>query len=189
MSSLWWLYTIVLGDAFATVARSLATSLKHRRVSPDSRLFLPALTWQIFLMILIVEVWVALTYYLRTLTSISIFSMLAFLAIPIGIFIMASVLNNAVKKDTEPNEEMIFARSRPLFFGVLIAIPAINIVHEAILGNAGLDSDLLFQVLIIVGGVVGLFIRKRNADLVLAVIMSLVVLTYILVDYSTVTIV
>ena len=186
MSNIWWLYTVVLGAAFALVAQSVGEDLKARRLIPGRRLFVTALIWQLFLLLLIVQVWVASAFYQRTVTEISVVSMFAFLCIPIGIFIMVVVLHGNSSTQTQ-SEEVVFDRSRPLFFGALIAIPAINIVHETILGNAGWDSDLAFQLLIVVGGVVGLVIRSRKLDNALGVAMIALILTYTLVGYSTLT--
>ena len=53
---------------------------------------LPALLWQVFLLALIVEVWLAVTYYRDTVTQISILELLGFLAVPAGILIMSFLL-------------------------------------------------------------------------------------------------
>lgn len=188
MSNLWWLYTIVLGGAFALVARSIAEELKIRRMFPESRLFVTAIIWQIFLLLLIVQVWAGFSFYQRTVTEISVFSMFAFLCVPIGIYIMVVVLfNNYPWSSDWLSEEEVFARNRPLFFGALIATPIINIIHEAVLGNSGFDRDLLFQLILVAGGVVGLFIRKPKFDQVLGIAMIIALLAYIALDYSTLT--
>lgn len=188
MSNIWWLYTIVLGAAFALVAQSIAEDLKARRLIPGRRIFVTALIWQLFLLLLIVQVWVASAFYQRTVTEISVLSMFTFLCIPIGIFIMVIVLHGNVSTTGEgQSEQVVFDRSRPIFFGALIAIPTINIIHEAILGNAGWDSDLAFQLLIIAGAVVGLLARNRKVDNGLGIVMIALILTYTLVGYSTVT--
>ena len=111
------------------------------------------------------------------------------MSVPVGIFIMATTLHgNYPWEPSWPTEDEAFDRTRPVFFGVLIAMPAANILHELALGNAGLDSDLAFQLLLIIGGVIGLFLRNRRADNWLGLAMVLVIATYILRDYGTVTV-
>ena len=79
-----------------------------------------------------------------------------------------------------------FNRVRPIFFGVLIAIVVVNVVHGVLLGQQGLDLDLLFQALIVAGALTGLAVRSTVADSLLAAAMIAVVAVYIGVGYSTV---
>lgn len=190
MGDLWWLYTIVLGGGFALVSQSLAEDLKRRRIDPQNRLFVTGLVWQVFLLLLIVQVWVAFTYYQRTVETISVVSMIAFIAVPLAIFIMGVLISGNVPGTVgDLSEGEMFDRVRPVFFGTLIVLVLGNIAHETVLGNAGVDLDLLFQMLIVIGGVVGLFSRGRPLDLWLGVVMSGVVIAYILIGYSTVSVV
>ena len=190
MGDLWWLYTIVLGGAFALVSQSMAEDLKRRRIDPENRLFVTGLVWQVFLLLLIVQVWVAFTYYQRTVDAISVLSMIAFIAVPLAIFIMGVLISgNAPGTVGDLSEGEMFDRVRPVFFGTLIALVLVNITHETVLGNAGFDLDLLFQVLLIGGGVVGLLSKGRPVDLWLAVVMIGVVVAYILIGYATVSVV
>lgn len=190
MGDLWWLYTIVLGGAFALVAQSLAEDLKRRRIEPGNRLFVTGLVWQVFLLLLILQVWVAFTYYQRTVEQIAVVSMIAFIAVPLAIFIMGVLIsgNGPGGSDGLDAGEM-FDRVRPLFFGTLIVLVVGNIVHETVLGNAGFDSDLLFQALLVGGGVVGLLSRGRPLDTWLGAAMIGIVGAYILLDYAVVSVV
>jgi len=77
---------------------------------------------------------------------------------------------------------------RPVFFGVLIGMVAVNLLHDFLIGQQGWDTDLLFQCLLIGGAVAGLFVRTTAVDIVLAVAMIAIVATYIGVGYSTVTV-
>jgi hypothetical protein len=54
-----------------------------------------------------------------------------------------------------------FAQVRPVFFGVLIAIVVVNLAHGVLIGEQGLDADLLFQGLIRTGALAGLALRRR----------------------------
>ena len=81
-----------------------------------------------------------------------------------------------------------FNRVRPIFFGVLIGMVSVNLLHGFLIGQQAWDADLLFQCLIIAGAVAGFFVRTTAADVVLALAMTAVVATYIGVGYSTVTV-
>lgn len=171
---MWWFYTVILGMAFGQVLQELAVALRDWR-NETRRPFATAMLWQIFLLALTVQVWLALTYYRDTVTEISIFELVAFLAVPAGILLMSFLL---------PDSD--FGRMRPLFFGILIAMVGINLLHGVAIGDLGVDRDLLFQCLIIAGGIVGLTLRNARADSWLAAVMIAIVLTYIGVGYSTV---
>lgn len=181
------MHAVILGAAFALVAQAMAESIKTRRTHPGSRLFVTGLAWQVFLLLLILEVWVAFSFYQDTVRQISVVSMLAFLAVPVAIFVMAIMLQgNFSWADDGATEGEVFDRIRPVFFGTLIALIVVNVLHEVVLSNAGFDSDLLFQMLLLAGGVVGLAIRRRPADTWLALAMIAIISAYILIDYAVV---
>lgn len=188
---MWWFYTVILGMSFGQVLQELAIGVREwaradaRSDTRGHRPFLPAMLWQVFLLTLIVQVWLAVTYYRDTVKQVSILELLAFLAVPAGILVMSFLLPEA-RWDSQLSPAATFGRVRPIFFGVLIAMVAVNLVHDFLIGQQGADLDLLFQCLIIVGAVVGLALRRTAADSVLAVVMTAVVLTYIGLGYSTV---
>jgi hypothetical protein len=112
---------------------------------------------------------------------------MAFLAVPAGILIMSFVLPEArFESGPELSASSAFDRVRPIFFGALIGIVAVNLLHSSLIGQQGLDLDLLFQALIVAGAITGLALRSTVADTVLAAAMIVVVLTYIGLGYSTV---
>ncbi|WP_328350526.1 hypothetical protein OG976_16100 [Mycobacterium sp. NBC_00419] len=184
---MWWFYTVILGTSFAQVLGEIAVAVREWSRDRERRPFVPALLWQVFLLALIVEVWLAVTYYRDTVTQISILELLGFLAVPAGILIMSFLLP-AAKSDPgdvlSPAES--FDRVRRVFFGVLIGVVAINLLHGFAIGQQGWDSDLLFQSLIIAGGVLGVFLRRTLADTALAAVMIVVLAAYIGLGYSTV---
>jgi hypothetical protein len=139
----------------------------------------------VFLLVLVVQVWLAVTYYRDTVTRISILELMTFLAVPAGILIMSFALPEArFESGPELSAATAFDRVRPIFFGVLIGIVAVNLLRNSLIGQQGLDLDLLFQVLIVAGA--GLVLRSTVADTVLAAAMVAVVLTDIGLGYSTV---
>lgn len=186
---MWWFYTVILGLSFGDIVRDLASALADWRRRPERSTYWPAVLWQVFLLILIVEVWLAVTYYRATITQLSILELVAFLCVPIGILIMSFLLpdsqvdsddDNAVSPATD------FSRVRPLFFGVFIALVGINVLHGFLIGQLAFDSDLLFQGLLLLGAIVGLFLRGTRSDVVLAIAMIAILIVYICVDFSIV---
>lgn len=182
---MWWFYTVILGMSFGQVLQELAVAVREWARDSDRRPFVPALLWQVFLLALVVQVWLAVTYYRDTVKQVSILELLAFLAVPAGILVMSFLLPEA-RWDSELPAAETFGRVRPFFFGVLIAMVAVNLLHDFAIGQQGLDMDLLFQCLIVAGAVLGLTLRSTTADTVLAAAMIAVVLAYIGLGYSTV---
>lgn len=183
---MWWFYTVILGMSFGQVLQELAIAVREwARLA--RRPFLPGMLWQVFLLVLVVQVWLAVTYYRDTVTRISILELLAFLAVPAGILVMSFMLPEArFEAAGELSAAAAFGRVRPIFFGVLITMVAVNLLHGFLIGDQGLDLDLLFQSLIIAGASTGLMLRSNRADSVLAAAMIAVVLAYVGLAYSTV---
>lgn len=183
----WWFYTVILGVAFGQVLIEIGVSIRNWRWRVEPPPYLPIVLWQVFLLALVIEVWLAVTYYRESERELSILGLMAFMAVPAGILIMGLVAPVApATRGLVSTTEAEFQRSRPAFFGVLIAIILINLVHGVAMGDEALDADLVFQLLLLAGGVAGFFVRKKAGDTVLAVLMIACVCTYIAVSYSTV---
>jgi len=183
---LWWFYTIVLGGAFTQVAVALAVQWKVR-AGAGTPVHPATVLWLVFLLILTIEVWIAVGYYIRTVDSMSIISLLAFLWVPMGILILGVFLADGTWTGAAPgSDEERFSRLRIPFFSVLLLIPMVNVVHEFVLGSLSVDADLLFPGLIAIGAVVGFFIRGVKADGLLAAAMVVVIAVYLLTSYGTV---
>ena len=188
---MWWFHTVILGMSFGQVLSELAIAVREWSRDPERRPFVPAMLWQFFLLTLIVEVWLAATYYRGTVTEISILELVAFLVVPAGTLIMSFLLPESKHDPGHENglpPSAAFDRVRPIFFGVLIGMIAVNLLHSFLIGQQGWDTDLLFQSLLIGGAILGLFLRDTRADIVLALAMIAVVATYVGVGYSTVTV-
>ena len=180
---MWFFYTVILGMAFGRVLQELAVTVRDWRHG-TRRPFAPAVLWQAFLLASIVQVWLAVRYAVHT-EEISVLGLLAFLAVPSGILVMSFLLPQS-DLDPQHDPEAAFGRVRPVFFGVLIGTVAINLVHSFVIGQRGLDFDLLFQCLLAAGGLTGLLLRRTRADITLAAVMTLIVCVYIGLGYSTV---
>ena len=188
MDALWWFYTIVLGAAFAQIATGMAVQWKIRAATAEP-IFLPTMLWLGFLLILTIQVWIAVGFYQRTVTSMSILSLLAFLWVPMGIMVLSVFLAEPTWNGSAPtSDEQRFTRLRRPFFTVLASIPLVNLVHEIALGSAGMDADLLFPVLLAAGAILGFFLRTRKADATLAGVMLVIICVYLVSSYGTVAI-
>lgn len=186
MDFLWWFYTILLSTAFAQLAVALAVQWKARAAA-NTPLHPPTMLWLVFLLVLTIEVWIAVGYFIRTVTTMSIVDLLAFLWVPMGILFLGVFLADTTWLGAAPgSDEERFSRLRTSFFSVLLAIPVVNFAHELYLGSLAADADLLFPGLIAVGAVVGFFIRGQRADTVLAAVMVVVITVYLLSSYGTV---
>ena len=186
---MWWFYTVILGIAFGQLISQLTLTVRDWRWEPQRRPFVPAMLWQIFLLVFVVQVWLASTYYRETLTQTTILELVAFLVVPAGILVMSVLLppsEPVVENDDTLSRSEAFARVRPVFFGVLIFLITVNVLHKVLIGEQSWDLDLLFQGLIVAGGVAGLFLRRTAADVALAVLMIAIIITYIGMGYSTV---
>lgn len=188
MDALWWFYTIVLGAAFAQLAVGIAVQWKTHLASGEP-MHLPTLLWQVFLVVLTIEVWVAVGFYVSSIRSMSVLSLLAFLAVPMGILVLSVLLADQWWNGAPGlPDEARFARMRPAFFTVLLLIPVINLGHELALGTLGVDGDLFFPLAIAAGAGVGFALRGPRADALLATAMTGVTLAYLLVSYGTVSV-
>lgn len=186
MDVLWWFYTILLGTAFAQLAVSLAVLWKNR-AGAGVPLHPPTVLWLVFLLVLTIEVWIAVGYYVRSVTSMSVFSLLAFLWVPMGILFMGVFLTDMTWIGSAPNSDAErFSRLRTSFFMVLLLVPLVNLGHELYLDSLGLDADLLFPGLIAVGALVGFFLRSVRADTLLAAAMLAVIGVYLVTSYGIV---
>ena len=190
MADGYWFYAIILGGAFAQCARDLAKQVRDRVRAPEQSISWPAVLWQIFLLLLTIEVFIALTAYRADPQQRSVLDFLAFLAIPVGIF-MASMMLEADGPAPEGDDALTpaeaFKRRRAVFFTIIILIPVVNIIHELVLRQEAIDADLGFQLLIAIGGVAGLLLRRPGADVALAAAMIVVITAYIATSYPTLT--
>lgn len=180
-----WFYAVILGLAFSQCAIDLAREVRTRFRQVDGDTFWPGILWQVFLLLLSIEVFIALTAYTSNPQQRNILDFLAFLAIPVLIF-TASLLAERQGSEDLAGAEQGFSRARSAFFTVIVLMPLINFIHEFALGQLGVDLDLLFPGLILLGGLVGYVVRGRRADTILAAAMVVVIATYLGTSYSTV---
>ena len=85
-------------------------------------------------------------------------------------------------------QERALSRLRPIFFGVLITMIAVNIVHSWARGDLEMGIDLYAQILLILGAILGFFLSSRRADAILATVMIATVVAYIALAYDEVSV-
>lgn len=185
---MWFFVALVSGLAINRTMKSIATLTRARTVSLA---FPAAMLWNVFLILLVIEVWVAAPFATTQSTSIETGLFLMFLLLPIGATLMANLVKPELSGSPKSGQEQMpnslaeqFNAVRMLFFGVLMALPLLSILRELI--SAGLpspDADLWFRLLIAVGASIGLFLRKPLHDTVLAVAMIGLLIIYTLVVY------
>lgn len=139
----------------------------------------PTLLRFVFLILLTIQVWIAVGYFVGKITSISVLMLLAFLWVPLGILILTVFLSDGTWGTNSPaSDEDCFNLMGRSFFIVLMLIPFVSIVHELVLGTLGIDEDLYFPTLIMVCVFFGLFLRKVVA----------LISTYLFTFYNTVSV-
>ncbi len=179
---IWFFFAIVAGDALVRVLSRLTDEVKNRGAQ---RLYPAAIIWQIFLLLLVIEIWIATAYYQRTTTTtIQTTNLMLFLCLPIGAVVLAELLNNSDDEDPA----VYFNKQRRLFFLVLAALPILSFVRQIVTHDLSFGTDTNFQIALIVLALIGVFLRSRVQDLILAVVTTAVLASYIFVVYHTISI-
>lgn len=188
MADGYWFYAIILGAAFSTCARDLAEIVRENIRDADHKIYWPFVLWHVFSLLLVIEVFVSVTNdYRANPTSRSVLDFFAFLAVPVGIFVASTLIKPMSGREREAmSDEVAFGRSRRTFFTIVFLIPLVGILHEVALGTAGLDADLFFQVLLMVGAALGFLVRSLRGDITVAIGMILVIAAYIGTQHSTI---
>lgn len=180
MDHLWFFVGIITGFAVESPLRYIARSLRERRrVRPDPTVFV----WQLFLIILLIEFWVASILVSRVEMGLAQF--LLFLLLPFGAMVLASLSNPTVDPDVDQWNE--FESNRIPFFAVLAALPLISFLREIVAGESiPFDADLVYRVLVLIGAGLGFLIHSRRLALIHAVAMLVLVTAYLLDVYGSV---
>jgi hypothetical protein len=177
---LWFFVGVLVGVALDSPIRFLATSLRERRrVAPDPTV----VVWQLFLVVLLIEFWVASISVSQGDMDVAQF--LLFLLLPFGAMVLSTLSSPTVDPDVDQFEE--FQAQRPAFLGVLALLPVISLLREVVAGESiPLDADLVYRVLVIAGALVGLAMRSRRSSLLHALAMLVLISAYLFDVYGTV---
>jgi len=169
MGYLWFFVGVLTGIAIDSPLKYIARSLRERqRVTPDPTVFV----WQLFLIVLLIEFWVA-SISIST-AEMGLAQFLLFLLLPFGAMILSSLTNPTVEPTVDQLEE--FESQRLAFFGILALLPVISLLREVVAGETiPLDADLIYRVLVFIGAILGLFIRSRRAGLPHAIAMLILI--------------
>lgn len=180
MGYLWFFVGVLTGIAIDSPLTYIARSLRERRrVKPDPTVFV----WQLFLIVLLIEFWVASIPVSEVDMGLAQF--LLFLLLPFGAMILSSLTNPTVERDFDQYEE--FESQRLAFFAILALLPVISVLREVVAGETiPLDADLVYRALVLIGAILGIFIRSRRAALLHAVAMLILISAYLFDVYATV---
>ena len=180
MDYLWFFVGVLTGAALDSPIRYLATSLRERqRVTPDPTV----VVWQLFLIVLLIEFWVASISVSRA--DLGLAQFLLFLLLPFGAMVLSTLSSPTVDPDVDQFEE--FEAQRPVFFGVLALLPVVSLLREVVAGESiPLDADLVYRLLVLVGALIGLALRSRRATLLHAIAMLALMGAYLFDVYATV---
>lgn len=180
MEHLWFFVGVLAGIAIDSPLRFIAKSLRERhQVKLDPTVFV----WQLFLIVLLIEFWVASILVSRAEMGLAQF--LLFLLLPFGAMILSSLTSPSVEPGVDQYAE--FERQRLPFFAILAALPVISLLREVVAReNIPLDADLMYRIAVFVGAIIGLVIRNRRATLVHAIAMLILITAYLFDVYATV---
>ena len=180
MEHLWFFVGVLAGIAVDSPLRYIARSLRDRKIVKADPV---VLVWQLFLIILLIEFWVASISVSQSEMGLAQF--LLFLLLPLGAMVLSSLTNPTVEPGVDQYEE--FESQRVPFFLILAALPVISVLREVVAGETiPFDADLDYRLLVFVGALVGLVIRNRRAALVHAIAMLVLITVYLFDVYSTV---
>ncbi|MEX1217736.1 MAG: hypothetical protein WEA11_04380 [Acidimicrobiales bacterium] len=180
MEHLWFFVGILAGAAVWSPLEYLSLSLRDRRiVKPNSTV----IVWQLFLIVLLIEFWIASLAVSKNGMEIKQF--LLFLLLPFGAMVLATISKPII----EPGVDQFngFESQRNIFFTILAALPVISLLREVTAGETiPFDADLTYRILIFAGALIGLIIRSRRSSFVHALAMLALISAYLLDVYSTV---
>ncbi|MFA7266574.1 MAG: hypothetical protein WC054_09710 [Candidatus Nanopelagicales bacterium] len=207
---LWFFVAFLSGWAMRVLIGNVADLIQSRTYG---RSYLAVALWNVFLMLLVIEMWVAAPFASDGSTSqIETGSFLLFILLPTAVTLMAYLLqpepgkyeidmeisvDGAAEADSpdlpapsspvRPLEEA-FNYNRSFFFGILLALPVVSVLRELVAGDFVLMSqDLGFRALIAVGAIAGFFVKSRRGNTILASLMVAVIVAYTLVVFPYVT--
>ncbi len=180
MEQLWFFVGVLTAIALDSPLRYVARSLKSRNaVKPNLTVFV----WQLFLIVLLIEFWVASISLSNTAMGLGQF--LLFLLLPFGAMVLSSLSSPTVEPGSDQYAEFV-AEKLP-FFLILAALPTISVLREIFAGESiPFDADLVFRILVFVGALIGIVLRSPQLLATHAVAMLVLMTTYLFAVYGSV---
>lgn len=188
-----WFFVALASGAAATVGiKNLGTLIKNRK---EVSLYPTLALWNLFLLLLLVEMWVASPLATNVSSSIQTEDFLFFIVLPIGVALMAYLLSTEETPVPEDgsgkwvnySSERVrllsseFQRNRHYFFGIMIVLVLFSFIRQALVQDSILlNADAVYRLLIIVGAGVGMVIRGPKSSAVLAGTMCVLIVAYTL---------
>ncbi len=192
MSSVWIFVGLVSAMAVRLTVDNISQYIRNRSVVRPA----PAIAfWNVFLLLLLVEMWIATLNALGDDESDNTYSALIFILLPIAVTLMAYLVQPPWKQEgpdatdaTQAGDlQRYFDRNRYYFFGTLLLLPVLSALREVISGDLLVDLDLGFRAVVAVGAVIGLMLRRPRSDLALAIVMIVVIVVYTLAVFPVLT--
>lgn len=188
---LWFFIAFVSGWGLRIIVRNIGDLMQSRSYT---KTYPAVLLWNIFLVLLIVEMWVAAPFNDTDVVKTSAY--LLFVLLPTAVMVLGYVLqpwrgpfeSKSEDSEEEPEKflplEQAFNRNRIVFFGVLLALPILSILRELLENEFDPSTlDFGFRLVIAAGALVGLFIKGKNANTILAAVMIVVIFIYTVVVF------
>lgn len=205
VSYLWFFVAFLSGWAMRVLIGNVAELIQNRALG---RTYLAVALWNIFLMLLVIEMWVASPFSTESSGQVETGSFLLFILLPTAATLMAYLLQpitGEYETDVEvslegeaeadgdktvapPQKtrtlEQTFNANRQFFFGILLALPVLSVIREVLTGDfVFMSADLGFRGLIALGAIAGFFVKGKRGNTVLAAVMIGVIVTYTLVVF------
>lgn len=207
-SYLWFFVAFLSGWAMRVLIGNVADLIQSRTYG---RTYLAVGLWNVFLMLLVVEMWVASPFVDASDGQVETGSFLLFILLPTAVTLMAYLLQpepgkyelvvedlnesqqvvgaegRTTASTNPPSLEAAFNRNRQFFFGIMLALPVVSVLREFATGEFTLlSADLGFRALLALGAILGFFVKSKRANTVLAACMIAVIVAYTLIVFPSV---
>lgn len=160
------LVSIIVGLGLSHLLATTARLIQHRR---ELVLFGPTLIWMAVLFVLQVQIWWA-AFEWQASASWNFFSFLLFLGLPIGAYLLSVLLVPDLDDPEEVDLRASYFSNRRWFFGLLVLLPIISLLHEQVHGGRiQWDVDAAFRLGFVAVALLALFVRQVVVHWVLTV--------------------
>jgi len=169
------LLSIILGLGFTQLLSAFARWLELRH---ETRPYLPAALWAVFLLIVLVQTWWSM-FGMRNQQDWSFLQFCVVLVQPTLLFLLTALVLPGPQSAERDLKEFYF-RHRTWFFGLLIALLVVSISKDLILaGHLPATSNLIFHGIFFTGSAVALTSRRNSVQLMMAILALVGLLVYI----------
>lgn len=170
------LVSIIVGLGLSHLLATVARLIQERdRVA----FFVPTLIWMGLLFVLQVQIWWA-AFEWQSAGSWTFFPFLLFLALPVGAYLLSVLLVPDLDALGTVDLKAGYFKNRRWFFGVLLLLPVLSLIHEQVQGGrVAWDLDAFFRLGFLAVALLGLSVRDIRVHWALTVGFALTFLLYI----------